>query len=207
MPTVILVVDDNDEVSDVTELTPADTRDFLRKARGRRGSDDEACTNRDHAARHFFDVVDYDEPNDRELFGGDCHPAATSRRAWLPCRKNNNDPTDTNTHALTAQGVRLCTKKMIPRIIAPRPINWWPTCCNERDRAQQAQRADRPCRQHSRVRQLLDRQRQSWRHRHHRRAGAAARRIGNNTRSSTRSGSKRRAAITSACLIGSASAN
>src|SRR5260370_29851412 len=29
---VIFVVDDNDEVCDVTELTPADMRDFLRKA-------------------------------------------------------------------------------------------------------------------------------------------------------------------------------
>ena len=44
---VIFVVDDNDEVCDVTELTPADMRDFLRKARGRSGTDGEACTSVD----------------------------------------------------------------------------------------------------------------------------------------------------------------
>jgi len=112
---VIFVVDDNDEVCDVTELTPADMRDFLRKARGRSGTDGEACTSVDHAARHFFDVASYDEPNDQELFGANILLQRLVEQGYLVEKKNDN-PKDTDTHALTPEGIRLCTKKLIPRM-------------------------------------------------------------------------------------------
>jgi predicted nucleotidyltransferase len=117
MPTsmVIFVVDDNDEVCDVTELTPADTRAFLRKARVRCGTDGEACTSVDHAARHFFYVASYEEPNDQELFGANILLQRLVEQGHLVEKKNDN-PKDTDTHALTPEGIRLCTKKLIPRI-------------------------------------------------------------------------------------------
>jgi predicted nucleotidyltransferase len=114
MPTVIFVVDDNDEVCDITELTPADTRDFLRKARGRRGTDGEACTSVDHAARHFFDVASYDEPNDQELFGANILLQRLVAQGYLV--KNDDNAKGADTHALTPEGIRLCTKKFMPRI-------------------------------------------------------------------------------------------
>jgi len=107
----MLVVDDNDEVCDVTELTPADMRDFLRTARGRRGTDGDACTSVDHAARHFFDVASYDEPNDQELFGANILLQRLVEQGYLVKKKNDN-PKDTDTHALIPEGVRLCTKKL-----------------------------------------------------------------------------------------------
>jgi predicted nucleotidyltransferase len=114
MPTVTFVVDDNDEVCDVTELTPADARNFLREARGRRGADGEACTSVDHAARHFFDVASYDEPKDQELFGANILLHRLVAQGYLV--KNDDSAKDTDTHALTPEGIRLCTKKFIPRI-------------------------------------------------------------------------------------------
>src|SRR5258707_2902356 len=107
MPTamVILVVDDNDEVCDVTELTPADTRDFLRKARLRSRTDGTACTSINHAARHFFDVASYDDPNDQELFGSNILLQRLVKQGYLVEKKNDN-PKSTDTHALTPEGIR-----------------------------------------------------------------------------------------------------
>ncbi len=112
MPTVRFVVDDNDEVCDVTELTPVDTRDFLRKARLRSRTDGEACTGINHVARLFFDV---DDPNDQELFGSNILLQRLVKQGYLVEKKDDN-PKSTDTHALTPEGVRLCTKKIIPRI-------------------------------------------------------------------------------------------